>query len=145
MSILIDTGPLVAYAVSNDKDHERVRAVLEAAGEQFLAPITVLPEVCYLIERQLGARAEARFLESLAKGELLVEPVTGSDLLRSAELVSQYADNPFDLAQDRPIGFVDASLVAVAERLNIARILTLDRRHFSAIRPRHVPAFELLP
>ena len=137
MSILIDTGPLVAYAVSNDKDHERVRAVLEAAGEQFLVPITVLPEVCYLLERQLGARAEARFLESLAKGELLVEPVTGSDLLRSAELVSQYADNP--------IGFVDASLVAVAERLNITRILTLDRRHFTTIRPRHVPAFELLP
>ena len=137
MSILVDTGPLVAYSVSNDKDHERVRAVLEATGEQFLVPITVIPEVCYLIERQLGAHAEARFLDSLAKGELLVEPVTGSDLLRSAELVSQYADNP--------IGFVDASIVAMAERLNIATILTLDHRHFSAIRPRHVPAFELVP
>lgn len=137
MPILVDTGPLVAYSISNDNDHERVRAVLEEASDQFLVPITVLPEVCYLIERQLGARAEAQFLTSMARGELLVEPLTSSDLLRCAELVRHYADNP--------IGFVDASIVAIAERLNVTRILTLDRRHFGAIRPRHTAAFALLP
>jgi predicted nucleic acid-binding protein len=40
---------------------------------------------------------------------------------------------------------VDASVVAVAERLGIGTVATLDRRHFTVVRPRHVDMFELLP
>jgi predicted nucleic acid-binding protein len=46
---------------------------------------------------------------------------------------------------DSDIGFVDASIVAVAERLNVRKIVTLDRRHFGLIRPRHCEAFAILP
>lgn len=66
-----------------------------------------------------------------------IEPVLPVDLPRIIELMRQYADSD--------IGFVDASLVAVAERLGIRRVLTLDRRHFGLIRPRHCPALEIVP
>jgi predicted nucleic acid-binding protein len=60
-----------------------------------------------------------------------------ADLRRSLDLLTEYADNA--------IGLVDASIVAVAERLGITRILTLDRRHFQSIRPRHCSTFEIIP
>jgi len=58
-------------------------------------------------------------------------------MARTVEILKQYAD--------ANIGFVDASLVAVAERLGINTIFTTDRRHFSLIKPAHSPAFTLLP
>jgi uncharacterized protein len=97
----------------------------------------VITEVCYLIGTRLGARAEVRFLGDLAGGAFVIEPVDASDWLRIAELVSRY--------RDLPLGAVDASVVATAERLNLAQVATVDRRHFSIMRPRHVKAFELLP
>jgi len=66
----------------------------------------------------------------------LVE-VMREDCLRAAELLRIYVE--------ARIGFVDASLVAVAERLKIRRVLTVDRRHFDMIRPRHCDGFEILP
>ena len=62
---------------------------------------------------------------------------TADDLDRAIELIEQYAD--------AEIGLVDASVVAIAERLRIARILTLDRRRFSFVKPRHCTALELVP
>jgi predicted nucleic acid-binding protein len=102
-----------------------------------VVPAPVLTEVCYLSATRLGADAEASFLESLATGELHLEGTTTGDLARMADLVRRYADFP--------LGAADASVVAVAERLRATRIATLDHRHFRAIRPEHVAAFELLP
>lgn len=78
-----------------------------------------------------------RFLGDLAGSGFIVEPVHPSDPLRIAELVGQY--------RDLPLGTVDGSIVAAAERLGIGAIATLDRRHFGVVRPRHVATFELLP
>lgn len=78
-----------------------------------------------------------RFLGDLASGDLGVESVAASDWLRIAELVHAY--------RDLPLGSVDASVIAAAERLNERSIATLDRRHFSVVRPTHVDAFTLLP
>ena len=97
----------------------------------------VVTEVAYLLESRLGTEAEVRFLGDLASGTLLVEPVLAGDWLRIAELVAMY--------RDLPLGTVDASVVAAGERLGISEIATLDRRHFTVVRPRHVEAFELLP
>jgi len=94
----------------------------------------VIPEVCFLLARNLGAAAESAFLRAFP-GELTLEQVTVGDLRRAAELVVQYAD--------LPLGVVDASIVAVAERLDLTEIITLDRRHFSVVRPRHVGAFTI--
>jgi len=63
--------------------------------------------------------------------------LTSGDLARAAELVEQYAD--------LPLGGTDACVVALAERLNVAEVATIDRRDFSVVRPRHVPALTLLP
>jgi uncharacterized protein len=94
-------------------------------------------EVAYLLASRLGPEAEVRFLGDLAAGELGVEPVAAADWLRIAELVATY--------RDLPLGTVDASVVATAERLGVEKIATVDRRHFSVVRPRHVAAFMLLP
>ena len=97
----------------------------------------VVAETAYLVGRQLGAAAEAGFFRAVANGDLRVEPLTPSDTERIAELIEQYAD--------LGLGGTDASLVVLAERLNLTTIATLDRRHFTVVRPRHAAAFELLP
>jgi predicted nucleic acid-binding protein len=100
-------------------------------------PTLVITEAAYLIGARLGAEAEVRFLGDLAAGAFTVEPVHAADWLRIAELVARY--------RDLPLGTVDASVVATAERFGIAEVATVDRRHFSVVRPVHVEAFTLLP
>jgi hypothetical protein len=97
----------------------------------------VVTEVTYLLGTRLGTEAEVRFLGDLASGNLIAEPVAASDWLRIAELTSTYGD--------LPLGAVDASVVVAGERLGITQLATLDRRHFTVVRPAHVDAFELLP
>jgi predicted nucleic acid-binding protein len=87
------------------------------------------------MHERLGASVERRFVESLAAEELALEDLGLGDLKRCAALLQQYPQ----------IGFVDASIVAVAERLRLRVIATTDRRHFGPIRPKHVAAFELVP
>jgi predicted nucleic acid-binding protein len=135
MPLLLDTGVLYALADRDDAWHARATAYLDRTRELLLTPVTVLPEAAYLIRERLGANAERQFIESLAAGDVGIETLTASDLRRSASLLAQYP----------AIGFVDASLVAVAERLRLRTIATTDRRHFGAIRPRHARAFELVP
>lgn len=97
----------------------------------------MVTEVVYLVSTRLGTEAEIRFLGDLAAGNLIVEPVVAGDWLRIAELVGAY--------RDLPLGTVDASVVAVAERLDVAQVATLDRRHFTVVRPAHVAVLTLVP
>jgi predicted nucleic acid-binding protein len=94
-------------------------------------------EVCYFLSTRATPTAEAAFLRSVAVGTFDLVNLQVDDLQRAAELVERYAN--------LPLGAADASVIAVAERLGIRQILTLDRAHFSIIRPRHVNAFDLLP
>jgi len=102
-----------------------------------IVPQLVITEVAYFVGSRLGSAPEVRFLADLAAGTFIVEPVLPTDWQRIAELVWRY--------RDLPLGTVDASVVAIAERLGIVEVATLDRRHFSVVRPSHVAAFELLP
>lgn len=97
----------------------------------------MITEVAYLLATRLGTGPEVRFLGDLASGAFVVEPVAAADWLRIAELVARY--------RDLPLGTVDASVVTAAERLGVTEIATVDRRHFSVVRPGHVGAFSLLP
>lgn len=135
--ILTDTGPLYALADQDDEWHDRVRTFLETRRQQLLVPVTVLPEACYLIGAYLGTAAEVSFVRSVLGGEVKVEPLSQADLARTVEVMDRY--------QDARLGFVDASIVAIAERLKIREILTTDRRHFSLVRPRHCAEFTLRP
>ena len=135
--VLVDTGILYAIADCDDAWHESVKAYLESQTDSLLVPVTVLPEACYLLNSYIGQEAERQLVMSLQRGEMQVEGVTDKDFQRTSNLLEQYAD--------ANIGFVDATVVAMAERRKIRRILTTDRRHFSLIRPRHCPYFDLLP
>jgi predicted nucleic acid-binding protein len=137
VSYLLDTGFLYALLNRGDRSHEAVRQATGHINARVYLPVPVIIEVAYLIRRDLGAGALAEFVAGLAEpAYTLVEPVA-ADYHRAADVIRQYHDAEID--------FVDAILVAVAERLNITRILTLDRRHFHLFRPRHCDAFELIP
>jgi predicted nucleic acid-binding protein len=101
-----------------------------------VVPTLAVTEAAYLIAARLGTEAEVRFLGDLAAGAFTVEPVAPVDWLRIAELVGRY--------RDLPLGTVDASVVAAAERLGITEVATVDRRQFGVVRPRHTAAFTLL-
>jgi predicted nucleic acid-binding protein len=138
--LVCDTGPLVAAALSKDPDHRSCVDLFTAthlAGRTIVLPGLVVAEVCYLLARQAGARAEALFLQSMGDGDFVTEELTQADYQRMAELVEQYAD--------LPLGATDAAVIALAERLDVREVATLDRRHFSVVRPRHAPALTLLP
>ena len=135
MAILIDTGILYALADADDRWHEPARAWVEDVSELLIAAVTVLPEVSYLLHTRLGPAAELAFVHSVAAGELDVEELRRQDMTRSAEIMRRYTD----------IGFVDATIVAMAERLEIESVATTDRRHFMAVRPKHTRTFVLLP
>ncbi len=135
MTLLLDTGALYAVADEDDAWHVRMRDFLEGQRAVLLVPVTVIPEAAYLLRDRLGHLAERRFAESLAAAELAVENLTSADVRRCAELLGTY-----DF-----LGYVDASVVAIAERLKIKSLVTTDRRDFGRVRPRHARAFELLP
>ncbi len=97
----------------------------------------MITEVVYLLATRLGSGPEVRFLGDLASGAFMVAPVHPSDWIRIAELVARY--------RDLPLGTVDASVITLAERLKISEVATVDRRHFTVVRPSHVGAFTLLP
>ena len=111
--------------------------MLEDDPGPLIVPVLVVTEVAYLIATRLGAEPETRFLGDLASGAFVVEHVEPSDWLRIAELVWRY--------RDLPLGTVDSSVVAAAERLGERRLATLDRRHFGVVRPALSAGFELLP
>jgi uncharacterized protein len=128
---------LYAYIDADDRHHRECLELLESHPGPLLVPILVVTEVSYLVATRLGVEPQVRFLGDLAAGALNPEPVLAGDWLRIAELVAHYGD--------LPLGSVDASVVAAAERLEIDQVATLDRRHFSVVRPNHVETFELLP
>jgi predicted nucleic acid-binding protein len=99
--------------------------------------VLVITEVAYLLATRLGVEPEVRFLGDLAAGWFSIDSVAAADWLRIAELVATY--------RDLPLGTVDASVVAAAERLDITDVATVDRRHFGVVRPKHTAAFTLLP
>lgn len=135
MAVLVDTGILYALADTDDAWHVRAREWIDETGTLVIAPVTVLPEVAYLLHTRLGPAVELAFVQSVAAGELDVEPVATRDLARCVDLMRRYP----------MLGLVDASIVAIAERLKIRAVATTDRRHFSAVSPKHVKQFELLP
>lgn len=138
--ILCDTGPLVAAALANDDHHHACVELftgLHLARRALLVPATVVAEVGYLLSREAGPKVESLFLDSLAAGDFELVDLTAADCTRMAELVRQY--------EDLPLGTTDASAVAIAERLGVTEIATLDRRHFTVVRPSHIGAFAILP
>ena len=132
---VVDAGPLYAAADADDVDHANSVAALSRPDLRLVVPALVVAEATYFVGRLLGTVVEAAFLGGLAAMD--VEGPTSDDFARMAQLVEEYADFP--------LGGTDASVIALAERLEAAIVVTLDRRHFAAVKPRHRDTLELLP
>jgi len=135
--VVVDAGPLIAAAISDDRHHARCVELLSRVGPPLLVPSLVPTEVAYFLGNRLGPSAEQAFARALRDGELALEPVEPTDLVRIVELLDAY--------RDLPLGIVDASVIAACERLDVETLATLDRRHFSVVRPRHRAALTLVP
>ena len=134
--LLIDTGIFVSAGDRSEPRHVECAALLRARTDLAVTP-PVIAEASWLIEDRLGAAAEARFLRSVTSARFTIEDLTPVDYQRAIELIESYSD--------LGLGFVDASIVAIAERLNLDSIATLNRRDFAVVRPAHRNAFVLVP
>lgn len=137
--VIVDTGIFVAANLPHDQHHKACLRFFLDPGDELAVTDLAVAEVAFLLGRRTrGRRApEAPFLRLIAAGRIPSLAPTRTDYGRMADLVEQYAD--------LPLGATHASVVAIAERLGVTRIATVDRRDFGIVRPRHVGAFELVP
>src|SRR5574341_2532976 len=137
MSYILDTGFAVALLNRRDAHHQEVKRARQFVQGPIHFPVPAITEISYLLARDVGVELAAAFVAGLPHTDLILENPLPPDYHRAAALMRQYADANLD--------FVDALIVALAERLNITCLLTLDQRDFRLIRPNHCQAFELLP
>ena len=137
MALILDTGPLLAALDAADPDHAQCAALLTESAEDLVVPTLVLGELDYWCARRLPADAWLIFLEDVIAGAYRVEEPTPVDLARCRDLQATY--------RDLGLGVVDASVIALAERLGESKLATLDHRHFAAVRPSHVPMLVIRP
>jgi uncharacterized protein len=132
---IVDANCLFAVLDASDQNHARCLAELERTDLRLVIPALCVAEVSYLAEKRLGSSVESQFLRSLSSFDVRApEP---DDWPRIAQLVAQYANFP--------LSGTDASVITLAERLSTDIIVTLDRRHFGAIKPLHAERLRLLP
>lgn len=134
MSLIADTSGILVLLERKHPLHAPAKAALTG---NLLVPATILPELDYLGAARLGRDKMQKFFEGLAGGEGTYTPLLEEDLPRTLEVMKQY--------QDAEVGFVDASIVALAERYKVRRVLTLDRRHFALFKPKGLGYLEILP
>jgi len=138
MALIIDTGFLYATINDTDRHHIAVTETLRRIQDEILVlPTPTIVELGILMSDRLGHQVTSNFIANLEKSPLRLESLKRTDFSRIGELLFQYRDARLD--------FVDAAITAIAERLNIHRILTVDQRDFRMIRPKHCAYFEILP
>jgi predicted nucleic acid-binding protein len=122
---LIDTGPLVAYLNAKDEAHTEVATVLDSFAGDLASTSAIITETMHMVsEVRYGPRLLADF--ATASGMQVLDFSQPVDLRHAADLMEKYSDVPMDYA--------DATLILLAERLNVSEILTLDRRGFTVFR-----------
>lgn len=137
MFALADTSFVFAVIDESDDGHKDALALYERLPDRILLPTTVLPEIAFLVGRSGGMLSVAAMIRTLRASDIEFVDLWPEDYDRTAEILENYADTRTD--------FVDATIMALAERLNVTRILTLDRRDFTLYRPVHCSHFEILP
>ncbi len=138
MTVITDTSYL--YAIYNPKDiNHQIAAdfAFETITDVMLVPDVVLPELAYIFVRDMGYAGLQSLLDNFRISEVELVPLEKDDLSRMRQITATYASAKFDI--------VDCCIMALAERLQITRIATFDRRDFSIFRPRHCDFLELLP
>jgi hypothetical protein len=137
VSILLDGSAVMAAADRADLNHAAAAAWFRRADEPLLLGALTLAELDVLLQRELGPAASLALVRSVVDGAIRIVAPTERDLERAIELMTEAAEHRPRLA--------DACLVAIAERLEVRRVATFDRRPIAVFRPRHVRAFDLEP
>lgn len=135
--LLVDTNIWLAAADRRSDRHQDCAQVLRVHVGELAVPVPVIAETSWLILDRLGVASQNEFLRMVASGRIEPIDLEPADWARCLNLTETYADMSLDL--------MDASIVAVAERLGITTLATLNHRDFTVVRPRHLDAFELLP
>ena len=135
--ILLDTSGLLSALDESQRYHHECAALVGEASPPLLLSPFVLAELDYLLMRNVGRRAQAALLEEVARGAYQLELFGAADVARAKEVVEQYAD--------LEIGLADASIVVLARRHAVTEVLTLDERHFRAMRVERRKRFKVLP
>ena len=133
--ILADTSGLLSLYNRREPTHTSVAEAVSQETGPFVVSPYVIAALDYLVSTRLGADAEQRVLAELASPAYVLASVDRDDLRACADLIARYAD----------IGVTDASMLVLADRLGIDRVLTLDRRHFEAVRTPSGRALEIVP
>jgi uncharacterized protein len=137
VALVLDTSVLLAGLDAADPDHQRCADLILGAREALVVPALVISELDYWCHQRLTAAVWLDFLEDLLGGAYRVESPTYDDLSRCHALQATY--------EDLAVGVVDASILALVERLGEPKLATLDYRHFATMRPGHVSGLQLLP
>lgn len=135
--IVLDTSGLLAAVDAAQRLHEPARRVLESDPGPFVLSPFVLAEIDYLLATRVGVEAELALLREVAAGAYRLAPFGEEDVETASVLIERY--------RELGIGLADASIVVLAGRLRTTRLLTLDERHFRAIRPLRGRSFRILP
>ena len=135
--MIVDTSAILAFFDRDEPDHEALAAVLSQSSEPLVVSPYVIAEVDYLIGTRLGVAAEIAALRELAGGAWDLATIDSVDLARTVPIIERYADHA--------IGVADASNVVLADRYRTTTVATLDRRHFSVLRPLSGGYFAILP
>jgi uncharacterized protein len=137
VALILDTGPLYASLDRDDADHAACRLLIQEAVEPLVIPAPVLVEIDYWVRTRLGAGPFVALLDDIAAGAYVVADLDVHDYERVRAICDRYAD--------ARVGFVDAAVLTITERLDEPKLATLDHRHFRLMRPRHVDALRLVP
>lgn len=135
--IVLDTSGLLAAIDASQHHHSAAAAALkESPGPLLLSPF-VLAELDDLISTRVSTTAARAFLDQVATGVYRLEPMGADDVAAACQVIDRYAD--------LGLGLADASLVVLADRHRTFDVLTLDERHFRAVRGPGGRPFRILP
>lgn len=135
--MIIDTSALLAYFDAAEPDHAAVSECIDSSADALVVSPYVVAELDYLVATRVGVDAELAVLRELAGGAWELANCGAAEIEQAARIVTKY--------QDQRIGIADAANVVLADRYRTRTILTLDRRHFSALRPIGGGRFTVIP
>ena len=134
--IVVDTSAVFAALDRSQPDHDRARLVLEGDEPLVLSPFA-LAELDYLLATRVSSAASVELLRDVEAGAFELAEFTATDVGKAADVMARY--------HDLELGLADASIVVLADRYETDRVLTLDHRHFRALRTSRGTPFALLP
>ena len=136
MQIVLDTSAVIGLMDKNYRKHTLLKKIFTEKENVFILPSTTIGEICYMLNSRFGSKIELVFLQEIIKSSFQLELLKDIDIIRSIEILKKY--------DTLNIGYVDASIIAVAERLKVNKILTLDRKHFEVVAHRGFDCFDIL-